>query len=268
MTMNRSLSVAVVSDATGATAEAVVTSALVQFGGAPAVIRRFPFTRTVEDIDRIVASSPEREGIVVFTFVSAELAEAMVAGGRARGLVVIDLLSALMGAFADALGSSPSRTAGAYRGQSEDLVKVTEAIHFTLQHDDGQCLETVHDADLVILGVSRTGKTPTSIYLSCRKLKVANVPILMGMPLAREVVRAAAPKVGFVMNLERLVRLRSERVGRSRERSIPGYADRSSVVGEQAHCDRVFRSIPGLFTVDVTDRSVEETSDWITHNVL
>jgi regulator of PEP synthase PpsR (kinase-PPPase family) len=268
MTINRSLSVAVVSDATGATAEAVVTSALVQFGGAPAIIRRFPFTRSVEDVERIVASLPEDEGIVVFTFVSTELAQAMVAGGRTRGLMVIDLLSGLMASFADVLGSNPSRTAGAYRGQSEDLFKVTDAIHFTLQHDDGQCLDTVSGADLVILGVSRTGKTPTSIYLSCRKLKVANVPIVAGFPLPSEVVRAPAPKVGFVMDLERLVRLRGERVGRSRERSIPGYADRSSIVVEREHCESVYRSIAGLHTVDVTDRSVEETSDWITHNVL
>lgn len=243
--VTRCLSVAVVSDVIGATAEAVVTSALVQFSGAPAVIRRLPFTRTVEDIDRIVASSPERAGIVVFTFLSAELAEAMVAGGRARGLVVIDLLSALAGAFADALDSSPSRTAGAHRGQSEDLFEVTEAIHFTLRHDDGQCPETVGDADLVILGVSRTGKTQTSICRSCRKLRVANVPIVLGMARAPVVVRAGTPRVGFVMNPERLVRLRCEPLGWSRERSIPG-----------------------LFTVDVTDRSVEETSDWITHNLL
>ena len=262
------LSVSVVSDATGATAEAVLTSVLVQFGSAAVDLQRFPFTRTVEEVDTIVRATPRDRGIIVFTFVSPELSEAMVRLGRAHGLVVIDVLQPLMSFLGTALQSSPSQTPGVFRHQSEEAFKVTEAIHYTLRHDDGLGLETIDQADLIILGVSRTGKTPTSIYLSCRKLRVANVPIVSGVPLPPEVLHSRAPKVGFRLGIERLSQLRARRTERVRGYGIPRYSDRTSIQEELDYCETVYRNIPGLFTVDVTDRSIEETSDWITHNAV
>ncbi len=266
--MNDLLSVSVVSDATGTTAEAVLTSVLVQFGSAAVDLQRFPFTRTVNEVEAIVEATPRDRGIIVFTFVSPELSEAMERLGRAHGLVVINVLQPLMGFLATALQSNPSLTPGAFRHQSEDAFKVTEAIHFTLKHDDGLGLETLDQADLIILGVSRTGKTPTSIYLSCRKLRVANVPIVNMVPLPSEVLRSKAPKVGFRLGLDRLSQLRARRAGRVRGRGIPRYSDRTSIQEELDYCEDVYQSIPGLFIVDVTDRSIEETSDWITHNAM
>ena len=265
-TVTEPLEILIVSDATGSTAEAVVTSTLVQFGRANIKVRREPFTRTVDQV-REVVENVTAPGVVVFTFVSSELSDAMLELGAARGLTVVDLLGPLMGIFAEALQSMPSRTPGVFRGQSEDMFKIIEAIHFTRRHDDGQGLESVDQADLIILGVSRTGKTPTSIYLSCRKLKVANVPIIRGIELAEEVRRASVPKVGFRMGIDRQVQVRSERAGRMGTR-IPGYSERAHVMAEIGYCDRVFRSIAGIKTVDVTYRSIEETSDWITHQVL
>lgn len=261
------LEILIVSDATGSTAEAVVTSTLVQFGRANVRVRRLPFTRTVDQVKEIVDGVDADAAVVVFTFVTSELSEAMVDLGRARGLTVVDLLGPLMTIFAEALHSLPSRTPGAFRGQSEDMFKIIEAIHFTRRHDDGQGLDTIDEADLIILGVSRTGKTPTSIFLSCRKLKVANVPIIDGFPLPDEVRLAGVPKVGFKMALDRQVQVRSERASRMGAR-IPGYAERAHIMAEINYCDRVFRSIAGIRTVDVTNRSIEETSDWITHHVL
>lgn len=266
--MNELLPVAVVSDATGATAEAVLTSVLVQFGSAPVDLKRFPFTRTVDEVETIVNATPPNRGIIIFTFVSPELSEAMVRLGGKRGLVVVDVLQPLMRHFGSALQSSPSLTPGVFRHQSEEAFRVTEAIHYTLRHDDGLGLDTLDQADLIILGVSRTGKTPTAIYLSCRKLRVANVPIVDGIPLPREVLRSPAAKVGFQMDPTRLFRLRTQRSGRVRGKGIPRYADRVSVQREIDYCESVFGRIPGLVTVDVTNRSIEETSDWITHNVV
>lgn len=266
--MNELLSVSVVSDATGATAEAVVTSVLVQFGSATVDLKRFPFTRTVEEVEAIVNATPPNRGIVVFTFVSPELSDAMVRLGARRGLVVVDVLQPLMRHLGSALDSSPSLTPGVFRHQSEEAFRVTEAIHYTLRHDDGLGLDTLDQADLIILGVSRTGKTPTAIYLSCRKLRVANVPIVDRVPLPREVLRSPAAKVGFRMDPARLFRLRSQRSGRVRGQGIPRYADRTSVQREIDYCESVYGRIPGLVTVDVTNRSIEETSDWITHNVV
>lgn len=261
------LTVLVVSDATGATAEAVVTSVLVQFGAASVELRRFPFTRTVAAVEEILAQAPPRGGLVVFTFVSSELSRAMIDGGRERGVVVVDLLGPLMEILAAALQTAPHRTPGVFRSQDEELFKVTEAIHYTLAHDDGRGLDTLDQADLVILGLSRTGKTPTSIFLSCRKLRVANIPIVPGFDLPAGFAELAVPKVGFLMSLERQLKVRGER-SRRMGAAVPGYADEASVFAEMEHAQRVFRALPGLATLDVTERSIEETSDWITRHVL
>lgn len=265
--MSTPLNIFIVSDATGATAEAVVTSSLVQFGGAESNIRRFPFIRTEEQLEAVLDQAPERACIVVFTFVSRELANAMLRLGQAKHLTVVDLMSPLMGLFSIILEAAPSRTPGVFRSESEESFLVTEAIDFTLKHDDGAGVETIDQADLIILGVSRTGKTPTSIFLSCRKLKVANIPIVLDHPLPERVASLPAPKVAFKMDLERQFNLRSERANRHRTR-IPRYSERAHILAELEYADRLYRSIKGIRVVDVTNSSVEETSDWITHNVL
>jgi regulator of PEP synthase PpsR (kinase-PPPase family) len=261
------LNIFIVSDATGATAGAVVASVLVQFGGAESRIKRFPFVRTEEQVRAVVDQAPEGACIIVFTFVSRELADFIVELGHDKNLTVVDVMSPLMGIFADILEFAPSRTPGVFRSQSEDIYMATEAIDYTLRHDDGKGIDTLDEADLIILGISRTGKTPTSIFLSCRKLKVANIPIIRGIPLPEEVTTLPVPKVGFRIELERQVRLRSERITRHHSR-VPGYAERAHVLAEMDYCERLFKTIPGIRTVDVTNRSIEETSAWITHNVL
>lgn len=265
--MSTPLNIFIVSDATGSTAEAVVTSSLVQFGGAESNIRRFPFIRTEEQLEAVLDQAPMHACIIVFTFVSRELSESMIRLGREKELAVIDVMSPLMDIFANILESAPSRTPGVFRSESEETFLVTEAIHFTLKHDDGAGIETIDQADLIILGVSRTGKTPTSIFLSCRKLKVANIPLVLDHPLPKKVAALPVPKVGFKMDLERQVTVRSDRMSRHRTR-IPRYSDRAHVLAELEYADQLYRNIKGIRTVDVTNSSVEETSDWITHNVL
>jgi len=265
--MAEALNIFIVSDATGATADAVVTSSLVQFGGAEANIRRFPFIRSEAHVESVIEQAPVGACIVVFTFVSRDLADFMIQKGQARGLTVVDVMSPLMGIFAKILESAPSRTPGVFRSESEETYIVTEAIHYTLRHDDGAGVQTLNRADLIILGVSRTGKTPTGIFLSCRKLKVANIPIILDLPLAEQVYALPVPKVGFRMELDRQIKLRADRASRHSTR-IPRYSDPAHIHAELEYADKLFRSIKGIRTVNVTNRSIEETSDWITHNVL
>jgi regulator of PEP synthase PpsR (kinase-PPPase family) len=261
------LNIFIVSDATGSTAEAVVTSSLVQFSGARSNVRRFPFVRSKAQVEQVIEEAPEGACIIVFTFVSRELADAMVSRGREKNLTVVDVMSPLMDIFAEILEHAPSRTPGTFRSESQETYLVTEAIHYTLRHDDGAGLGTLEQADLIVVGVSRTGKTPTSIFLSCRKLKVANIPIILDMPLPEAVTAPDIPRVGFRMEFERQVRLRADRASRHSSR-IPGYSDRSYILAELEYAEGLYRRIPGIRTVDVTNRSIEETSDWITHNVL
>jgi regulator of PEP synthase PpsR (kinase-PPPase family) len=261
------LNIFIVSDATGSTAEAVVTSSLVQFSGAESNVRRFPFIRSEEQVEQVIAEAPTGACIIVFTFVSRELADTMVRRGEEKGLTVVDVMSPLMDIFASILEYAPTRKPGVFRSESEETYLVTEAIQYTLRHDDGAGVATLNQADLIILGVSRTGKTPTSIFLSCRKLKVANIPIILDMPVPEGLTDLEVPKVGFKMEFERQVRLRSDRASRHSAR-IPGYSNPSNILAELEYADGVFRRIPGIRTVNVTNRSIEETSDWITHNVL
>ncbi len=266
--MSEPLEIFVVSDATGSTAEAVATCVLVQFADAEARIRRFPFVRTVAEAQAVIQQAPEGRGIVIFTIVSPELRHAVLSGGWARRLTMVDLIGPLLSTFGGLLGKEPSQLPGVQSGEQAELKQVTEAIHYTLRHDDGQGLESLDQADVIILGVSRTGKTPTSIYLSCQKLKVANVPIVSGMPLPEAVLAAPAKKVGFVISVERLVEVRSERPRRLGLGSLAGYSDTAGILEELEHCEAIFRRVPGLRTIDVTTRSVEEVAAWIKRQVL
>lgn len=265
---NRRLHIFVVSDATGSTAEAVARSALVQFAGPRPVVRRFGFVRTREQVDEIVGAAPAGRSIIVFTLVSAELSARLKRKGRASGLTVVDVLSPVMKTLGDAIHKEPRREPGTFRHEEEESFKIAEAIHYTLRHDDGQGIETLDEAELIILGVSRTGKTPTSIYLSCRKLKVANIPIVDGISLPDEVFTLPVKKVGFKMNLDRLAELRAQRVDRLPITAVPGYHGRSGIFREIEYCESIYRRMPGLRTIDVTNRSIEETAEWIVRNVL
>ncbi len=266
--MKKRLNIFVVSDATGHTAESVLTSVLVQFRGAHFNVRRFPFVRAMSQLDEIVDLAPDGKCIIVFTLVSLKLRRALSRKGKTKGLTMIDVTGPLLSIFAKILDYSPRMEPGVFRHTDEDTYLVTEAIQYTITHDDGMGLDTVDQADLIILGISRTGKTPTSIFLSCRKLKVANIPIVLDMPLEPEIAKLPVKKVGFRMGLERQIELRSERAGRMAHANVPGYSNKQHVVQEMEFCEKEFRKIPGLWTIDVTNRSIEETSEWITRNVL
>ncbi len=262
------LNIFLISDATGTTAESVMTSVLVQFPEADTEIRRFPFVRTMEQLEEIVKMAPLHEAIIVFTLVSKKLRKALKKKGKERGLTVVDVMGPLFKSLTHILDQTPTKQPGLLQQSQTEMYRVTEAIHYTLMHDDGQGLDTIEQADLIIFGVSRTGKTPTSIYLSCRKLKVANVPIILDIPLPRNLMRNPIKKVGFSMGMERLMQLRTERVGRMNRAAIPGYSSKGYILKEQDYCEKLFRQFNNFWALDVTERSIEETSEWITHTVL
>lgn len=267
--MNRVLDVFVVSDATGATAESVVNSVLLQFAGAHARIRRFPFVRTVAEVQGIVEQAAAGGCIVIFTLVLPDLRTTMLAASRARGVEVVDLMGPLVKTFSGLLHDAPTEVPGARSEEAEAFQRVTGAIHYTLRHDDGLAPETLDEADVIILGVSRTGKTPTSIYLSCEALRVANVPVVQGIPLPPEVVASSAKKVGFRISVERLVQLRSERPKRIGMGAMAaGYSGEAAVLEELEYCEAIYRRVPGIRTIDVTTRSIEEVAAWIKRQVL
>jgi len=269
MAKKKNMNVFIVSDATGTTSESVFTSVGLQFDSANFSVRRFSFVRTPEKVDEVIAEAPEGACVVIFTLVSEELRGRLLRKGRRKKLAMVDVMGTLIGVFSQVLQKQPRMTPGVFRREDEETLRLTEAIQFAMKHDDGQCLDSIKDADLLILGPSRTGKTPTSIFLSCRKLKVANIPLVQDSPLPESIIRLPMRKVGFLMSSKRLQRLRSARSARYAAHGIGGgYATETTIAKELEFCEEIYDSIPGLKKIDVTYRSIEETASWIVRHVF
>ena len=268
MTAKTQINIFIVSDGTGATAESVLTSVMVQFVGAKVNITRFPFTRTEEEINQIVKKAPKGKCIIIFTLVSETLRNLLIDKSQKKQLEAVDVMGPLIHTFSHILDYAPTMKPGVFTRQDDEMYLLAEAIHYTLSHDDGLGLETLDQANLIILGVSRSGKTPLSIYLSCRKLKVANIPIIHNVPLPKEIMKAPGKKIGLNIDLPRLSQLREERMRRMGRARIPNYTSKSSLIKELEYCAQVYRKIPQLHTINISGRAIEETAEWITHNVL
>jgi len=268
MATEDALNIFLVSDATGSTVESVITAVLVQFGAQQVEVKRFPFVRSKEQLLEILEQSPHGKCIIVYTLVSAEMREILRQRGAEKQLTLVDVMGPLLESLTGFLKRDPKMEPGVLKHADDELRAMAEAIHFTRQHDDGLGMDTVAKADLIIFGLSRTGKTPTSIFLSCRKLKVANIPIVLDRPFPRELIDLPVKRVGFLMQFERLHQLRTERKRRFRTGELSEYASEEHILKELEYCDRLYRRIPRLPKIDVTNRSIEETSEWITRHVL
>ncbi len=255
----KKLQVFIVSDATGLTAEMVISAVLVQFGEIDPVFRKFPYTATVEQLKAIIAQAEAARGIVIYSLVSQEL-RSWISKERLRtSAYVVDLLGPLLDRIGTLLDVIPALRPGLLRRISEESMRLAEAIDFTLKHDDGQNIETVNRADLVILGVSRTSKTPTSLYLSCNhSLKVVNVPIIEGVRPPDEVFRVEAPRVGLIIAPERLANIRERRFGYA---GPTDYIDLAEIKNELAYSRRIFTEVKVMQVIDVTNNSIEETAN-------
>jgi hypothetical protein len=252
----------IVSDATGVTAERVITAALLQFEAVQPVYRRFPFVRSAEDIDAILAEAARSEAIIIYSLVSAELRESFRQGKRAKGLYAIDLLGPLLRRMERLWNLMPVFRPGLLQGLGgEESLRLAESIDYTLKHDDGLGIDTLNQADVLILGISRTSKTPTSLYLSCNhNLKVANYPIVPGSEPPEEIFIAPIAKVGFTISPHKAALVRTQRCLKL---ELQDYTDVESIRKELLYSHRIFRKINGLQIIDVTHSSIEETADKI-----
>ncbi len=254
-----SFPVLIVSDATGRTAEAVIRAVLVQFPEVRPELTIFANVRTKDRLMEVLRRAEASGGILVYSIVIDELRRLIRKEGRRRNLILFDLLGPLMARLRRLFNLVPILTPGLVDPVHRESLRMAEAIDFTLKHDDGLGMESIGQADLVILGVSRTSKTPTSIYLACNHgLKVANVPILADRELPLQIMQSPQPKVGFTIDPERLMILR-----RARMKELPLYADPRHVYREVDHSERIFRRIRNLSVIDVTDLSIEEISSRI-----
>ena len=251
----------IVSDATGMTAEMVISAVLVQFREIEPVFKKFPYIKTREQIKAILAQAEKVKGIVMYSLVSQELRMWIRREKRKSDIFAIDLLGPLLDRIGRMWNLIPQFNPGLLRSVGEESVRLAESIDFTLRHDDGQNLETLDKADLVLLGVSRTSKTPTSLYLSCNNnLKVANIPIIEGMKPPEQVFELVTQKVGLTIAPERLAFIRERRMKYAGDTD---YLDITHIRKEIEYSHRIFAGIKDIQVIDVTNSSIEEVSNRI-----
>jgi regulator of PEP synthase PpsR (kinase-PPPase family) len=255
----RKVHVFIVSDATGLTAERVISAVLVQFKLISPIFQRYPYIKTKEQIVNILAKAEKLEAIVIYSLVSQELRTWIRTHKEKRDVYTIDLLGSLLERMGKLWNMIPDFRPGLLQGLGEESIRLAESIDFTLKHDDGQGIETLGRADLIILGVSRTSKTPTSLYLSCNNaLKVANVPIIPNVPPPKKVFALKRRKVGLTIAPERLAFIRQKRL---KYAGATDYTDMTSIRKELAYSHGIFRQIEGLQVLDVTHSSIEEIAN-------
>jgi [pyruvate, water dikinase]-phosphate phosphotransferase / [pyruvate, water dikinase] kinase len=263
--MKKKVHVFIVSDATGLTAEMVISAVLVQFREIDPVFKKFPYIKTKEQIKEILKQAEVAQGIVIYSLVSQELRSWIRREKRKTKVFIIDILGPLLERLGKMWNLIPTFNPGLLKRVSEESILLSESIDFTLRHDDGQSVDSLDHADLIMLGVSRTSKTPTSLYLSCNNnLKVANVPIIEGMkPPAQIFTLNKIQKVGLTIAPERLAFIREKRM---KYAGANYYLDISNIKRELEYSHRIFNQVKGLQIIDVTNSSIEEVANKITES--
>jgi regulator of PEP synthase PpsR (kinase-PPPase family) len=251
----------VLSDGTGQTGKRVLEAALIQFDR-PVMIIRIPHVRTVEQVNELVADAARSHTMIVYTLVSVELRQALHIAAMERGVIVVDLLGGLLSKLQDFFHRTPWGRPGLLYHTAAGYYQRVDAMEFTVQHDDGQKTDDLDEADLVLVGPSRTSKTPVSFYLAYRGWKVANVPIVLGIEPSDSLRELSAGKVvGLTTDPERLALIRLERLKNMGAREASAlYADLKHIQEEVRYnlslCRRYRWPV-----VNVTGKAVEETAN-------
>ena len=250
-----------VSDATGETLITVARAAAAQYATVSPVEHIYPLVRTQKQLDRVLTEIETSPGIVLYTLLESELTERLEAKCREMGLPCLSVLGPVLGLFQSYLGAETAHRVGAQHMLNAEYFKRIDALNYTMLHDDGQHTDDLEHADVVLVGVSRTSKSPTSIYLANRGVKTANVPIVAGVPVPEQLGRLSQPLVvGLFASPERIVQIRQNRLlGLKAETDGALYVDRQAVTEEIAFSRRlcVKHNWP---LIDVTRRSIEETA--------
>lgn len=249
-----------VSDATGETVNSVVRACLVQFEGIEITEHMWPLVRTKRQLDKVLNAIGEEPGLVLFTLVDRNLRTALIAGLRKMKVPHISVLDPIMGALANYLGLKSRDLPGRQHELDAEYFSRIDAMQFVLTHDDGQATWDLDHADVVLVGVSRTSKTPTSIYLANRGIKAANVPIVPGVPIPHELLETHHPLIiGLTKDPVSLIQIRRNRLRALNEMENTDYTDLETVKRELATARRIFTE-QNWPVIDVTRRSIEETA--------
>ncbi|MBL4864690.1 MAG: kinase/pyrophosphorylase [Rhodobiaceae bacterium] len=260
MTSRRLFHLHLVSDATGETLNAVARAACAQYEDVSAVEHIYALVRGPKQLDRAIAEIEREPGLVMFTMVNDKLRDQLIERCTELEVPCISVLDPIINALGTYLGREISHKPGVQHEMNAEYFERIAALNFTMAHDDGQSAGDLDDADVILVGVSRTSKTPTCIYLANRGIKAANVPLVPGVPLPPDLLTAKNPLiVGLVASPDRLAQIRKNRLLSLNENSETDYVDKTRITTELADARRLCHK-HGWQVIDVTRRSIEETS--------
>ncbi len=256
--------IAIISDGTCETAENYVRAILAQFKMAKGQLLRYPRIRSAAEINRIL-DSVQAPFLFAYTFATEKLRKHMWAECKRRKLLGVDILYPALEIFSDFLKAAPTESQGILHSmQANDYFERIEALEFTVKHDDGMKMASIHEADIILTGVSRTSKTPTSMYLAHRGLKVANIPLVPNISTPRPLLDAkqhSIPVIFLTIDAQYLARIRRTRIERmnASARQDDHYSDQRIIQEELLAAERLAREQQWPI-IDVTNKAVEETA--------
>ena len=248
------------SDSTGETLEVIAKACLAQFEDVEVLRHLWPMVRSEGHLERVLDDIERRPGLVLYTLVNSNIRRELEQKTRRRGIHAVSVLDPVTHALSAILGQEAKGRPGRQHALDAAYFARVDAIQFTIAHDDGVGSENWEDADIVLAGVSRTSKTPTSIYLANRGYKVANIPLVPESPPPPNLFTLRHPLVvGLTTNPERLIQIRRNRLLSLNQAPETDYVDREAVNGELSFARRIFAD-NGWPVIDVTRRSIEETA--------
>jgi len=248
-----------ISDATGETLLSAGRATAAQYMDYQAIEHVYTMIRNKAQLRDVLESIKKHPGIVLYTVVNEGIASEIDSACISLGLPCVAVLDPVLKAFQNYLGATADRRASAQHDLNADYFRRIDALNFSMDHDDGQMPESVGKADIILVGISRTSKTPTSIYLANRGIKTANIPLVPNIPLPLQLIEAKGPLiVGLIAAADRIAQIRQSReLGAGL--SVELYTDRASITEELAYAKKICTQYSWPM-IDVTRRSIEETA--------
>ena len=259
--MNHKYNVYLVSDSTGETLDRIFLSLKSQFANFEYKKKEFAFVRTEQQIDKIINECNKyNNSLILYTIVETKLAKYISSMSEKNNVPCFGILGNLILSFSKLLNQRAIHKPSAQHVLDDDYYKRIEAIQFTMAHDDGKKVDDINNADVILLGVSRTSKTPTSIYLANRGYKTINIPLVLDQTIPKDLIsNTKACIIGLIADPERLADIRRNRVAIMQEQNLKDYTDLNFIKKEVQDSRNLFKK-NNWPVIDVTRRSVEETA--------
>ena len=249
-----------ISDATGETLTTIAKAAAVQYSQVRPIEHVHPLVRSERQLERVLQEIASTPGIVLYTVVNPALVASIERRCKELKVPCLHVLEPIMRVFESYLGAPQTPVIAGQHVLDADYYKRIEALNFSMAHDDGRLPDDLDQADIIVVGISRTSKTPTSIYLAQRGYKTTNVPLVPSIPLPEALTKPhRAFVVGLVANADRIAEIRRNRVRLMSDRDLDTYVDRQEITNEINYSRRLCAR-HGWPVIDVTRRSVEETA--------